>query len=339
MHKLLYVTGATLVVLLLVGLLLPAETSFVISRPVSAPAATVFALIDTPRRSYQWSRIRDTDPDAQVRFPGPYRGEGAALAWDGLLGGSGIEIITASEPYRSVTKVVNPGEASEAFIHYDVDPAADGSSVTLRYTHDYGLNIVGRYMGPLLARILRRDHAAGLDELTALAESLPGADFAPLDIEHVDVEPVRMAWLPTSSEASAAAVSDALGDAYFRILNVLRANGLQAAGPPLSILHEFSGTRRLFDAAIPLGATGDVELRDADGVRVGLSPGGPAVRARHTGRYRGLREAHRRVIAYLAAYGLEIDGDPWEVYVSDPASIAEQERLTEIYYPLRADPR
>ena len=46
---------------------------------------------------------------------------------------------------------------------------------------------------------------------------------------------------------------------------------------------------------------------------------------------------HRKVAAYLAAHGIERNGDSWESYVSDPAKVAENELLTYVYYPIRTD--
>lgn len=334
MQKVLYGVGGLFALLILVGFLLPGESHFEISRPVDAPAAVVHALIETPRQSYLWSRVREIDPEAGIRYSGPRRGKGATMSWKGLVAGSGIEVITGSVPHRTVTKALNPGEPGEAFLHYEVDGAGHTSVVTLRFTHDHGLNIVGRYMGLLISGVLRRDYAAGLDNLARVAESLPDADFSGLDIEWVQVEPVTVAWLATSSAPTAGAVSEALGEAYFRILNALQENGLEASGPPRSVLHEFSGARRLFDAEIPVAGTGDATLANGDGVRLRETPGGPAIRAKHLGSYRGLRNTHRRVAAYLAAYGIETDGDPWESYASDPAVTAEENLLTYVYYPV-----
>lgn len=337
MQKVFYGIGGFVALLLLVGLLLPGQSRFAVSTIIDAPAASVYALIDTPRQAWLWSRTRENDPDAEVRYAGPMRGEGATISWDGLIGGSGTETITTSTPYASISKVLNPGEPGEAALRYEVSSTAQGSEITLRFSHDHGLNVVARYMGLLLTGVLRRDYATGLDNLARLAESLPGADFSGLEVAHIEVEPVPIAWLPTSSAPSAGAVSDALGDAYFRILNVMQKNGLQASGPPRSILREFSGARRLFDAAIPVAKPDHEILAAPDGVRLGIAAGGPAIRVKHLGSYRDLRETHRQIAAYLAAYGIEAVGDPWESYVSDPADTAEEKLLTYIYYPLSAE--
>ena len=40
---------------------------------------------------------------------------------------------------------------------------------------------------------------------------------------------------------------------------------------------------------------------------------------------------------YLAALGIERNGDAWESYVSDPGKVAEEELQTFVFYPVRVD--
>ncbi|MDH5620318.1 MAG: GyrI-like domain-containing protein, partial [Gammaproteobacteria bacterium] len=63
--------------------------------------------------------------------------------------------------------------------------------------------------------------------------------------------------------------------------------------------------------------------------------GGPVIRVRHLGSYRDLTRTHRKIAAYLAALGIERNGDPWESYVSDPGDTPETELLTYVYYPVK----
>jgi effector-binding domain-containing protein len=177
----------------------------------------------------------------------------------------------------------------------------------------------------------------GLTNLRILAESLPSADFSDLEIEHLIVEPVEIAYLPTHSRPEASAMSEAMGAAYFEVLKFIDANGLQDAGAPLSITKTFVGAELLFDAGIPVrGVTNDTPRRD-NGVRLGSTYGGPVIRIRHVGSYWNLSTTHRKIAAYLSALGIERNGDAWESYVSDPGKTAEAELVTLVYYPVRPD--
>ena len=196
---------------------------------------------------------------------------------------------------------------------------------------------MGRYFAPLFGRIVARDCQAGLDKLRQLSESLPGTDFSDLQIEQIVVEAVEIAYQQTTSAADAGAMADAMGKAYFDIVTFIDKQGLQDAGAPLSILRTFSGSELVFDAAIPVRGTSEATPRDTPGVKLGFTYEGPVIRVKHTGSYRALAETHRKITAYLAAHGLQSNGPAWESYVSDPRSVAEDELITLIFYPISPD--
>ena len=104
---------------------------------------------------------------------------------------------------------------------------------------------------------------------------------------------------------------------------------------PLSITRTFSGSALVFDSAIPVRGISDETPTEDGGVKLGSTYGGPVIRVRHTGSYRDLASTHRKITAYLAALGIERNGDPWESYVSDPGKTPEKELLTYVYYPIR----
>ena len=92
----------------------------------------------------------------------------------------------------------------------------------------------------------------------------------------------------------------------------------------------------LFDSAIPVRGLTDATPRDEGDVRIGKTYAGPVIRVKHLGGYRTLSVTHRKIASYLAALGIERNGDAWESYVSDPTKVAEADLLTYVYYPVRA---
>ena len=69
-------------------------------------------------------------------------------------------------------------------------------------------------------------------------------------------------------------------------------------------------------------------------VKLGKTYEGPVIRVRHVGSYRSLGRTHDKIAAYLAALGIERNGDAWESYVSDPTRTDGAELLTYVYYPI-----
>lgn len=257
------------------------------------------------------------------------------MTWDGAIIGTGTQLITASEAFDHIEVAINPGESGEARAWFDF-AANDGATTAIwTFETDYGYNVVGRYFAMVLAGVVRRDYSKGLESLKDLAETLPGADFSDIEIEQIDVEATEIAYLPATSIPEPAAISAAMGDAYFEILSFIDEHNLAEAGAPLSITRSFSGARLLFDAGIPVRGVRDSTPRDGVGVKIGETYAGRVIRIRHVGSYQSLGTTHRKIAAYLAALGIERAGDAWESYVSDPTKVPESELLTFVYYPIR----
>jgi len=334
-QKILYGIGAFLALLILIGLVLPRHSRVEVSMSVDAQPATVFALVNDLRRVDLWSPKNATDPNARVVFSGPYRGVGATVTWDGIIIGSGTQTIVESRPFGHVSTVINTGEPGEARTWFDIVAADDGTQVTWGFEHDHGFNLVGRYVALLLSGVVRQEHEHGLAALRELVETLPRSDFSDLEVEHIVVEPQQIAFLPATSTLDPAAISDAMGKAYFEILSFIDEHGLAEAGAPISIVRSFQGASLRFDAAIPVRGVTDGTPREDGKVRLGTTYSGPVVRVKHLGSYRNLGLTHRKIAAYLAALGIERAGDAWETYVSDPTKVNEAELLTYVYYPIR----
>jgi len=335
-QKLVYSVGAFIALLIVVGLLLPARATVSATVRIDTHAATVFALVNDFRRVRIWSPMLETDPNARVIFSGPERGVDAAMTWDGTIIGTGLQVITASRPFEYVETAINPGVRGAARSWFDFDGGNGQTVVTWTFEADYGYNLVGRYFALLVKGVVKRDQALGLATLKELAESLPAADFSNLEIERIVIESTDIAYLATSSIPEPASMSTAMGDAYFEILTFIDQHGLQDNGAPLSIMRSFSGSQLLFDSAIPVRGLTDATPRDGKTVKIGKTYAGDVIRVTHVGSYRTLSTTHRRIAAYLAALGIERNGDAWESYVSDPTRVAESDLLTYVYYPVRA---
>ncbi len=337
MQKLIYGIGATLTLLIIIGFALPRTNQVSTSIEIDAHPATVFALVNDFRRVSLWSPWADTDPNARFLYSGANRGVGAVVTWDGAIIGSGNQVITESRPYEYLAIDINPGESGAARSWFELAPGVGTTIITWSFEADYGMNIVGRYFASMLGAVVARDYHDGLAALKEFAESLPAADFSDTEIEHIVVEAMDIAYLSTTSRPEPAAISAALGKAYFLILSFMDENQLSDAGAPLSITRRFNGSELVFDAAIPVRGVTEATPLDGAGVRVTRSYAGPVIRVRHTGSYKSLTETHRKISAYLAALGIERDGAPWESYVSDPAKVPEEDLLTYVYYPIRAN--
>lgn len=334
LKKFLYSIGALILGLVVIGLFLPSRAQIERSITIDASRATVFALVNDFHQVNKWSPWIEADANARIDISGPRRGVGATVAWDGNIVGQGSQLITESVPFERVVTALDFGDQGKATAVFDLSETDEGTEVVWTFDMEFGFNLIGRYIGLTLGSIVGEDYEKGLASLKSMAEGLPRADFSDVDMEHVVVEAIDIAYLPTTSILEATAISDAMGKAYFDILGFIDENDLQEAGAPISISRAFSGSEIRFDAAIPVRGITDSTPRSGHSVKLGTTFEGPVVRAKHIGSYRELGQTHDKIAAYLAALGIERNGDAWESYVSDPTRTNEKELLTYVYYPI-----
>jgi effector-binding domain-containing protein/uncharacterized protein YndB with AHSA1/START domain len=324
-----------LAAIVVTGILLPAQVQVQRETIITAHAATVFALINDFRQVRRWAGWMNEDPNARFEFSGPARGAGASLRWDGRIIGSGQQSIVASTPYSRVTTTLIDDSGNLSTATFALAESEGKTRLVWTYERDFGFNLFGRLYGLMLDTILGARTEQDLLRLKKLAEQLPGADFSGLNVEQLIVDSSDIAYRRTASPPDAAAISEAMGDAYFDVLRFIDDHGLEEAGAPLSISRAFSDSELVFDAAIPVRGIHANTPRTESLVKIGQTYAGPVIRVRHRGPYRTLGGTHEQIAAWLAALGIERNGDAWEVYVTDPTKTVEPELLTFIYYPVR----
>ena len=335
--KFLYWSGGAVLLVLLVAVFLPSSAHVERSASIDAHAATIFALLNDFDRVNKWSPWANSDPNARFDISGPNRGVGASIRWEGSIIGRGSQTITESVPFERIVSQMDLGDRGAVVATFTLSEHAAGTTVTWAFDSEFGLNLLARYVGLMLERVVGKDYEKGLVALKSMAESLPRADFSEIEIEHIVVEASDIAYLTTTSIPEPAAISEATGDAYFSVLGFIDRHGLQEAGAPIIISRGFSGADIRFDAAIPVRGIGEQTPQSSDMIRLGNTYAGPVIRVKHVGSYSGLGRTHAKIAAYLAALGIERNGDAWESYLSDPTRTAESDLITYVYYPVRQD--
>lgn len=158
-------------VFLLGGLALPSSTRIERNLDIAHGPAAVFALLDTTAHHVRWSPWLEADPQAAIRYQGPPRGVGAAMAWQGdALVGSGNHRITASRPPSHVGMSMDFG-GTPFTSSFDVAAAPGGARVAWTVVSQHGYNPLERWFGVLLLeRMIGSDLERGLRKLRAAAE-------------------------------------------------------------------------------------------------------------------------------------------------------------------------
>lgn len=165
---------ALLLVLSATAYLRPRYVTVKHTAQILAPPEVVFPILSTPMEWPKWSPWNARDPEMQVSFSGPPTGVGATWSWTSASQGDGSMTFTLSIPSVKAEyelSLVGMGPPSKG--DFLIAPNAEGCVVAWTQRTDMGNSPIGRWMGLLLSRWLRRDFEEGLARLSDYAQTQP----------------------------------------------------------------------------------------------------------------------------------------------------------------------
>lgn len=339
LNKVFYTVVITIFLFLIVGLFLPRHVHVERQIEIQRPVATIFTVVNSYRTFPLWSPWADRDPAARYEFSGPVSGVGARMSWSGdpRLVGTGWQQITESKPYSLVRMHLDFEQEGQASSYLQIDRSGGVSRVTWAFDTDLleGQNwfagLLARYFGLFFDKWIGTDYEAGLARLKTLVESMPPADFADLEVDIVQVEPMDILYVRNPAGEESVNLDSGLSAAYREIIAFMAEHDIEMAAQPMAITRLLGQQGYEVEAAIPVTAK-DVETGGR--VVAGRSPGGRALRVIHRGPYDRMALKYEKVAAWMAARGLADGPVSWEQYISDPRETAAEALITHIYFLL-----
>jgi effector-binding domain-containing protein/uncharacterized protein YndB with AHSA1/START domain len=320
-----------------IGFALPSQARIERRVLIERPPATVFTVLDGYRHFAAWSPWAELDPGMSTRIEGPVSGVGARYAWASTQPGvgSGSQQIIASVPYERIdVRLEFSGMDSDNRARFDLRPAAQGTELVWSLESTFGNDLVGRYFGLLLDRMIGPDYERGLARLAAHVERLPATDFAGLVVERAEVEARPILYLSGRSTLEPQTIARAYERAYARLQAAMEREGIAAAGGVIAIGRNWDAQRGIyeFDAAIPVPPGTAVPRFDRD-LRLGQTYAGTVLKTVHRGSHDQLGAHLQKLMAYKQAVGYESNGAPWDVYSGAGAGAAGG--VTETFVPVK----
>lgn len=322
-----------------VGFLLPNSARLERSIVIERPPSTVFTVLNGFRHLKDWSPWTRMDPAMQGRAEGPTSGVGARYVWTSTQEqvGSGSQEIVESVPYERIAiRLVFSGMESSNLARFEITPQGEATKVVWSYETEFGSSLLGRYFGLMLERMIGPDYERGLAQLKAHVETLPASDFSDVMVETVEVVAMPIAYVSGRSNTRPADIARAYAAAYAKLSSALSREGIKPAGPVLAIGRSWDADRGVyeFDAAVPVPSN-TKDLGPDREIKLGQTYAGTVLKTTHRGSYSGLGAHLQKLMAYKAALGMDDNGAPWDVYVSDASKTRESELITETYVPVR----
>lgn len=334
------------VVALLAGIafVLPDSAHVERSITINRPASEIFAVLNGYRRFNDWSPWAAKDPNARYEISGPAAGVGAKMSWQGdpATVGSGSQEITESTPYKSITTALDFGNRGNARAHFALVPGTPPSSTKVVWTLDtqaplafdskFAFNAIGRYMGLFMEKLVGPDYEQGLARLKTLVEGFPVADISGVQGDEVQRAAQKIYFVAGSSGTDPESAKAVLTEAYSKLGEFIKANGIAMQGAPLTITTSYDASGWKFDAAIPVDRNDAVP--DGD-IKAGETYAGKALQFMHVGPYDKIGDTKQKAYAWLAVQGYKPKDRLIEEYISDPGNTPPEQLQTRLVIPVQ----
>jgi effector-binding domain-containing protein len=152
-----------------------------------------------------------------------------------------------------------------------------------------------------------------------------------MPFETVEAQSQPMLYVTRGAGMAPEEIATVMQEAFAAIGAFIGRTGIAPAGPPLSVYRDWDATtgKMQIDIGFPVAAA-DTAKAEGD-VKAGVTPSGKALKAIHRGPYKTLRETYGVLSEHIKQAGMPMPQVAWEVYITDPDQVPEDELLTEIY--------
>lgn len=164
--------GASTLLFVAVGIVLPKSFDVTRTREIAAPANRVFDAVADLRQFAEWNPWVQDDPGMQISFGETTRGVGAEYSWQSDQHGGGSMTITALETGRSIATHLDFGDQGGAIGRFEFEALTDSvTRVTWGISGDLGANPLMGWMALMMDSMTGKDFESGLDLLAERVES------------------------------------------------------------------------------------------------------------------------------------------------------------------------
>ncbi|MBN2172874.1 MAG: GyrI-like domain-containing protein [Bacteroidales bacterium] len=321
-----------LAIILIPPLFMPSKLYVEQSMVMKAQPEVVYDQLNCLKNWEEWD-VWHMDTTMEGYYEGPECGVGAKNIWKykGKDDGGSQTIVESKENeyLKTMLDFQKMGTAESEIFLEKVD---DGTKVTWNLKSESSYPIM-RWINTVMVKPgVLASYEEGLINLNNLTANMkPKPKYSTSEVVITETEP--MFALAIRSECKAEEISNVMGAAYGKIMEYAGKNGAQIAGAPMSIWYSWEGDKMVFDNVIPV----DKKIKGSNDIKSITTYKGKVVKVTHTGDYESTQYSWGILENYIKENDLlEMNGDPWESYLTDPQSQPDPTKwVTELYWPIK----
>ncbi|NLJ07879.1 MAG: hypothetical protein GX437_09440 [Sphingobacteriales bacterium] len=312
----LYVIVAIILLLFIISLFLPSKLVFENSVNISAKNSTVYPLVLNYQNWEKWDPWVKADKDMKNTYTG-VPGIGHKRTWESKKQGNGsMEIVEAETNKRIKAKLMFQDSGKPAWDNWQFDETPEGTKVTWKIEVETGFNPIVKYMFAFTKGKMNKVFKDGLDNLKTLAESLP--ETPEVSVIEQPLMPQKYIGIKKTIGFNPSEIHAFMAESYQAIMTFIQKNNIQCTGPLASFYFSYDENMKTMEAMPAVPVPLETNVRLPDGMQYHDIAPGNSVMVIHIGAYEGLASAWNALEKYIKDKNLEVNGAPFEVYLTDP---------------------
>jgi len=328
-----------LVTILLVAILgaltwaifLPSDINISKSIEIEAPVNKVFKQVNNFRNWGNWAPYQDSSYNA--RFEGNNTGVGAKMLWSDEKEGESINTIIVSEKNKKIVTELAFNEDKKAMSIFLFKEQGGITEITWQMNLKDLSYPFGRFVGYMIQKGAEYNFTLGLTSLKKFVESNKDVpDYNGYQI-HDDII-VAKSFIGKDAKSTMTDFHKTIGDNFKEIINLMGSNNIAPTGYPVIVWNNYK-PEGISEFTCLMEINSKSEVKNINYNMHRSFPERRVVWLEYRGSYEKSSIAWETLDSYITNQELQMNGSPYEEYVTDPSTEPDTNKwITNIYFPV-----
>ena len=321
-----------LAIFLIPPLFMPSEMVVEKSLVLKAQPEVIWDQVNCLKNWESWD-LWHQDTSMTGFYEGPECGVGAKNIWKYKhVDDGGTQTIVESRENEYVKTLLEFQKMGTADAEMFLEKVEGGTKVTWNIRSDSPYPIGRWIITTMVKPEVGKSYETGLKNLDELTMNMkPKPKFKTGEVTVADV--VSQMAIGIKVESDMLNMTQVMGSSFGKLVDYTGKTGAQRAGMPFAIWYQWQDTTKfIFECALPVAG----KLKGEGDIRFFNTYAGKAVTIEHWGSYETSGNSWEVLMDYVKDNNLEANGDPYEVYMTDPTTEPNPEKwLTVLYHPVK----
>jgi effector-binding domain-containing protein len=310
---------------------LPADVHIEEKTTIDAPMENVFNQVNNFHNWKNWAPWQDTV--YHTKFEGPQQGVGARMLWTDEKEGRSVQTITESKYGEEiVTELVFGKDENPAKAIFKFKETSNGVEVSWIMDVNNLSYPFGRFVGFMINKGASHNFKKGVEKMKEYVEANINTPYYDGYTINEDERATKY-YIAYSDSGKMEELQSKIANAYSVIMKTMSENKITPKAYPIVEWNNFDPQGiSSFTALMETGK--DYKINgDAHSYTI---PEGKFVWVKYIGPYEQSDIAWNNLDKYIKDNKLEMRGDPFEEYITDPGTEADSTKwITNIYFPVK----